>query len=71
MLPTRPLSLDAGMLDSENNEIDTNDDLLELQFWKKKFECARREALEWKEDVGITVFGDTIAWLEQEIMSLV
>jgi len=31
----------------------------------------RREALEWTEDVGITVFGDTIAWLEQEIMSLV
>ena len=71
MLPVRPLSLDAGMLDSENNEIDTNDDLLELQYWKKKFESVRREALEWKEDVGITVFGDTIAWLEQEIMSLV
>jgi len=71
MLPVRPLSLDAGMLDSEDNEIDTNDDLLELQYWKKKFECTRREALERKEDVGITVFGDTIAWLEQEIMSLV
>jgi len=71
MLPVRPLSLDAGMLDSEDNEIDINDDLLELQYWKKKFECARREALGWKEVVGITVFGDTIAWLEQEIMSLV
>ena len=71
MLPVRPLSLDAGMLDSEDNEIDTNDDLLELQNWKKKFECTRRESVEWKEDVGITVFGDTIAWLVQEIMSLV
>ncbi|KEQ73433.1 hypothetical protein M436DRAFT_46112, partial [Aureobasidium namibiae CBS 147.97] len=71
MLPVRPLSLDAGMLDSGDNEIDTNDDLLELQYWKKKLESVRREALERMEDVGITVFGDTIAWLEQEIMSLV
>lgn len=58
-------------MDEEINEIDTNDDLSELQYWKKKFEVARREAMEWKEEVGVTVFGDTGAWLEQEVMRLV
>lgn len=76
MLPSNPLPLPSSAhsrmtMDEENNEIDTKDDLLELQYWKRKFENVRKEALEWKEEVGVTVFGDTGAWLEQEVMVLV
>ena len=58
-------------MEEENNQIDKKDDLLELQYWKRKFEGARREAMEWKEDVGVTVFGDVGVWLEGEIVRLV
>lgn len=76
MLPSNPLPLPSSAnsrmtMDEEHNEIDTKDDLLELQYWKRKFEMTRREALEWKEEVGVTVFGDVGAWLEGEIVRLV
>ena len=58
-------------VEEENNQSDKKDDLLELQYWKRKFEMTRREALEWKEEVGVTVFGDVSAWLEGEIVRLV
>jgi hypothetical protein len=71
MLPVPRLSSQTRTpLDEGNKEVDTKDDLLELQYWKKTFEGARRDAVEWKEEVGVCVFGDTVAWLEQEIMSL-
>ena len=58
-------------VDVRNAHIDQKDDLLELQYWKKKFEDVRMEAQKWKGEVGVCVFGDSVAWLEQEIMSLV
>jgi hypothetical protein len=54
-----------------DREMDTKDDLLDLQYWKKSFEGVRVEAREWRDEVGIVVFGDTVSWLEQEIMALV
>ena len=76
MLPSNPLPLPSSAnsymtVEEENNQIDKKDDLLELQYWKRKFEMTRREALEWKEEVGVTVFGDVSAWLEGEIVRLV
>ncbi|KAI4841067.1 hypothetical protein E4T44_07867 [Aureobasidium sp. EXF-8845] len=52
-------------------EVDTKDDLLDLQYWKNAFEGVRIEARIWMNEVGVVVFGDTVAWLEQEIMVLV
>jgi hypothetical protein len=60
---------------SNNNSIDRTtdqkDDLLDLQYWKKAFENVRVEASEWREEVGVVVFEDTVAWLEMEVMRLV
>jgi hypothetical protein len=54
-----------------DREMDTKDDLLDLQYWKSAFEGVGVEAREWRDEVGVVVFGDTVAWLEQEIMVLV
>jgi hypothetical protein len=54
-----------------DRDTDSKDDLLDLQYWKKAFESVRVEANEWREEVGVVVFEDTVAWLEQEIMALV
>jgi hypothetical protein len=54
-----------------DREMDTKDDLLDLQYWKSCFEGVRVGAREWRDEVGVVVFGDTVAWLEQEIMVLV
>jgi hypothetical protein len=60
---------------SNNNSIDRTtdqkDDLLDLQYLKKAFENVRVEASEWREEVGVVVFEDTVAWLEMEVMRLV
>lgn len=51
--------------------LDTNDDLLDLQYWKKRFEGLRQEAQKWNREVGAVVFDGTVAWLEQEILSTI
>jgi hypothetical protein len=56
---------------SIDRDTDSKDDLLDLQYWKKAFGNVRVEASEWREEVGVVVFEDTVAWLEQEIMALV
>ncbi|KAI4728040.1 hypothetical protein E4T49_04158 [Aureobasidium sp. EXF-10728] len=62
-VPTASLATPTGIMDS-------NDDFLELQIWKKRFEGTRREAREWKNEVGVVVFYHTVNWLEQEIMAI-
>ncbi|KAG9683844.1 hypothetical protein KCU95_g18024, partial [Aureobasidium melanogenum] len=54
-----------------NSMLDPNDDFLDLQYWKKRFEGVRQEAQDWNSEVGAVVFDGTIAWLEQEILSTV
>lgn len=54
-----------------DREMDTKDDFLDLHYWKSAFEGVGVEAREWRDEVGVVVFGDTVAWLEQEIMVLV
>jgi hypothetical protein len=54
-----------------NRDTDTEDDLLDLQYWKNAFGGVRVEARGWRDEVGVVVFGDTVPWLEQEIMVLV
>jgi hypothetical protein len=54
-----------------DRKTDTKDDLLDLQYWKMAFEGVRCQSREWRDEVGVVVLGDTVAWLEQEIMVLV
>lgn len=56
---------------SSNSTQDSNDDFLDLQFWKKRFEDVKTEALEWKEEVGVVVFHETVTWLEHTILSTI
>ncbi|KAG9833474.1 hypothetical protein KCU98_g10338, partial [Aureobasidium melanogenum] len=60
-----------SIVPTPNNMLDTNDDFLDLQYWKKRFEGVRQEALEWKREVGVVVFEDTVAWLEHTILSTI
>ncbi|KAH0339344.1 hypothetical protein KCU81_g7236, partial [Aureobasidium melanogenum] len=54
-----------------NSMLDSNDDFLDLQYWKKRFEGARQEAQDWNREVGAVVFDGTVAWLEQEILTTI
>lgn len=51
--------------------LDPNDDFLDLQYWKKRFEGMRQEAQDWNSEVGAVVFDGIVAWLEQEILSTI
>ncbi|KAK6007690.1 hypothetical protein QM012_004504 [Aureobasidium pullulans] len=50
---------------------DSSDEFLNLQFWKKRFEVLRTEAVEWKDEVGVVMFEGTVSWLEEMVLSMV
>jgi hypothetical protein len=50
---------------------DLEDEFLDLQFWKIRFEGVKRGILEWRDDVGVVVFGECLEWLELGIMGAV
>ncbi|KAI4742229.1 hypothetical protein E4T50_07376 [Aureobasidium sp. EXF-12298] len=64
-------SASRSIVPTPHSMLDTNDDFLDLQYWKKRFEGVRQEALEWKREVGVVVFDDTVTWLEHTILSTI
>ncbi|KAG9638364.1 hypothetical protein KCU64_g13836, partial [Aureobasidium melanogenum] len=64
-------STSLSIVHTPTNMLDTNDDFLDLQYWKKRFEGVRQEALEWKREVGVVVFYETGTWLEHTILSTI
>ncbi|THY73363.1 hypothetical protein D6C86_07853 [Aureobasidium pullulans] len=50
---------------------DLEDEFLDLQFWKIRLEGVKRGILEWRDDVGVVVFGECLEWLELGIMGSV
>lgn len=50
---------------------DLEDEFLDLQFWKIRFEGVKRGILERRDDVGVVVFGECLEWLELGIMGAV
>lgn len=64
-------SSSRSVVPTPNSMLDTNDDFLDLQYWKKRFEGLEQEAQEWNREVGAVVFDGTVAWLEQELLSTI
>lgn len=64
-------SASRSVVPTPSDMLDSNDDFLDLQYWKRRFESLRVEAQEWKSEVGVVVFDDTVTWLEHTILSTI
>lgn len=65
------ITTSRSIVPASQNMLDSNDDFLDLQYWKKRFESVKVEAQEWKSEAGVVVFDDTITWLEHTILSTI